>query len=499
VNLRLLCLVGSFLILSISSACRSRTNNASLSEYTQTSEKFSIDILYRAINKNFPSKNEIQISELMASKSFPSTFRSNYVMVYKSDSLQEASLEKPRVISFSGKDGFVFALTDPEFNGGDTIEIMQLNNKSKRLELFHLMFPLKRNPSGVFAPPVKNPSECLECHKGAKGTIKPLWDEYPDWPGVYASFEGGLIKPDVNTTNESIDKIVPHASSTDDKHRNIKIESKNLFSAVIPMLTDKTGLARYNFFTPPREITSGGQIYVIPGVEQFTAVIQSMYFDEIISSIVADYGKQELKSEVVNLINWKPSKRLLGYFLGSGDMRKNGPTLRNRDSFNDAFYETNFGMADATITIQAAMRLGLTFSRPLALFEEFNRQGAYTYTQGISPEVYSAVEPYSLYSSEFGRRRFQAESPSGSKFCSNGSNLLKTSAVGRWKGNKPGTGCSLEMLLKDGWSNFIGKDYDSKEANRIKKSCSKDYDVEVYNDSSLQCWVDVVCCVEKWW
>ena len=110
---------------------------------------------------------------------------SNYLLLHRSNSLQEASLNEPRVILFSNDGNFLMA-----FNGGgdlvghDRLEMIEFNQNEKKFEFHSLRFPDTAEGNVVFSE--KNPPECQGCHRD---DLRPNWDSYPFWKDAYGSIE----------------------------------------------------------------------------------------------------------------------------------------------------------------------------------------------------------------------------------------------------------------------------------------------------------------------
>lgn len=124
----------------------------------------------------------------------PAHYRSEYVFMYRSRSLQGASFENPRVILF-GKDAS-FLLTfngDPKHEGYNKLEIIQFRDKEKRFEFREI--ELTPGQPARFSGP--NPQKCLACHQSNVRVgidPRPNWEPYSIWPGAYGSDAGHLTR-----------------------------------------------------------------------------------------------------------------------------------------------------------------------------------------------------------------------------------------------------------------------------------------------------------------
>lgn len=115
-------------------------------------------------------------------------YYSNYVMAYRSRSLQQASPTHPRIIMFSKNADFVVSFNShTDHRGVDNLEMMRFNHEKNSFEFYELGFI---NGKAEFSAP--NPQKCLECHQGASRTTadpRPNWEPYNAWLGFYGSID----------------------------------------------------------------------------------------------------------------------------------------------------------------------------------------------------------------------------------------------------------------------------------------------------------------------
>lgn len=115
----------------------------------------------------------------------------NYVVMYRSRSLQGATPEKPRIISYTPTARFVLTFTDAAHKGGNSLEMMQFREKERRFEFRELTFDGKNPPKLSEA----NPAKCLACHQSPNRTNadpRPNWEPYNFWPGAIGSADGKI-------------------------------------------------------------------------------------------------------------------------------------------------------------------------------------------------------------------------------------------------------------------------------------------------------------------
>jgi hypothetical protein len=109
----------------------------------------------------------------------------NYLLLHRSNSLQQASLDFPRVILFEGDARFIMAFNgDPKLGGYNRLEMIQFNQAQNQFEFYEARFPESNNGPVVFSE--KNPEECQSCHRA---DLRPNWDAYPFWKDAYGSIE----------------------------------------------------------------------------------------------------------------------------------------------------------------------------------------------------------------------------------------------------------------------------------------------------------------------
>lgn len=108
---------------------------------------------------------------------------SNYLLLHRSNSLQQASLASPRVILFSDDGRFLMGFNgDANFYGFNRLEMIQFNDSDKKFEFYSVRFPETSGEPVIFSE--KNPEECQTCHRV---DLRPNWDAYPFWKDAYGS------------------------------------------------------------------------------------------------------------------------------------------------------------------------------------------------------------------------------------------------------------------------------------------------------------------------
>lgn len=120
------------------------------------------------------------VEDLLAA--LPATYRSHYVLVFSSRSLQQASMRDPRAIIYGGDAHLMVSFNgDPSQRGHDALETMEYDADTARFRLREIK-PADSSASPRLQVSEVDPVRCRLCH----GTPpRPLWDATPFWPSVY--------------------------------------------------------------------------------------------------------------------------------------------------------------------------------------------------------------------------------------------------------------------------------------------------------------------------
>lgn len=115
-------------------------------------------------------------------------FYSNYVMAYRSRSLQQASPQNPRVLLFNRNADVVMSFNGHgEHRGFKNIEMMRFDHQKDSFEFYEMSF---ENNRAVLSQ--ANPVKCLECHQSSPRQNvdpRPNWEPYNAWLGFYGSID----------------------------------------------------------------------------------------------------------------------------------------------------------------------------------------------------------------------------------------------------------------------------------------------------------------------
>jgi hypothetical protein len=137
----------------------------------------------------------------------PPDFRSRFVFVYSSQSLQGASPTFPRVIMFGLDAKFILTFSgSPELHGYDSLETIEFTDHSKKFQFRSISFPSEIQSSDKKKPQISelNPERCTFCHRKE---LRPNWDTYSSWPGVFGSKDDGMPAAEKKSYLEFKDNI----------------------------------------------------------------------------------------------------------------------------------------------------------------------------------------------------------------------------------------------------------------------------------------------------
>lgn len=116
----------------------------------------------------------------------PLSYRSKYVLIFKSRSLHGSSFENPRVLLYGEDASFIVSFNgSPDQNGYLGFETMEYDQSTSEFKYREILFPDEKEAQSASAAvrfSNDNPEKCLKCHGQ---TPRPIWDTHPLWPGVY--------------------------------------------------------------------------------------------------------------------------------------------------------------------------------------------------------------------------------------------------------------------------------------------------------------------------
>ena len=154
---------------------------------------------YEDLTKLIKTENIKSVEDLIPR--LPIDMRSNFTLMYKSQSLQQADKLHPRVIMF-GKDAKLTCTYggNPSLKGFDSLECYQYRKITKTFDFREVVFPNDENglASVVFSESNRQAvgtSRCTACHGKDP---RPNWEPYSDWIGAYGSHDDSFFHADTS-------------------------------------------------------------------------------------------------------------------------------------------------------------------------------------------------------------------------------------------------------------------------------------------------------------
>ncbi|MCC6137002.1 MAG: hypothetical protein IT287_00080 [Bdellovibrionaceae bacterium] len=142
-------------------------------------------------------------------------YLSYHTFVYDSRSLQSSEYQNPRAIVFGPKANFIFSFNQDgvrPHSATDAIETLSYDEVTKSFSLREIRFKgnakkdLAEFGGKPFVISEVNPPKCLQCHSNSMENnwtnlngnnvnffIRPIWDTYPYWRGVYGGIDDNII------------------------------------------------------------------------------------------------------------------------------------------------------------------------------------------------------------------------------------------------------------------------------------------------------------------
>lgn len=111
----------------------------------------------------------------------PESLRTHYTLMHKSQSMQPASLSRPRAILYGETADFVAAFSGHSRAKKNKIEFMQFDREALTYELRFLTKQPGPDGTPQLTLSARNPETCTACHRADP---RPNWENYPNWPGA---------------------------------------------------------------------------------------------------------------------------------------------------------------------------------------------------------------------------------------------------------------------------------------------------------------------------
>ncbi|MDB9786477.1 hypothetical protein OAB57_00080 [Bacteriovoracaceae bacterium] len=158
-----------------------------------------IDSLVMAAKGNRIIQSKDPVASL--TKMLSNSFLGNYTLVKKSNSLQYADTNNPRVVLASSDYSTVLTFNGNIGIGKNSIEAITFGKKTID---FHRIKFIKNIGSSFFSMKYqKNPKVCSNCHKVDEQNLRPIWPKYPRWKNFFGEQNDRVDMPPL----EQIDPI----------------------------------------------------------------------------------------------------------------------------------------------------------------------------------------------------------------------------------------------------------------------------------------------------
>lgn len=205
--------LSSLLIIGLSLSCATkqiqakRNPQGEYGAYGENAEAEKLD--FEEFRNIIETKKISKVEDLLSvlATNYPK-YLSFHTFVYDSQSLQSSSYQAPRAIVFGPQAKFIFTFNSQipghKTSGVDAIEMLDFNSQTSSFELREVRFrDSSSEPNEFGGKPYliskANPEKCLSCHsvfnknkwtQSASGLrynpfVRPIWDSYPLWRGVY--------------------------------------------------------------------------------------------------------------------------------------------------------------------------------------------------------------------------------------------------------------------------------------------------------------------------
>lgn len=177
--------------------------------YTSIYRNDGIDIeaVQELIDQKKPANVEDFLSEIK--RIYPEYFK-QYILMYRSRSLQGSSFQEPRALVFGYSAKLVMSFNGSNRQrGGDRVEFLQFLPDTNSFELRELSF---ENATPKLSK--ANPPRCIKCHQSPQRQEvdpRPNWEPYNVWLGAY----GGIRESFDEVPSETITRFETHKYDKD--------------------------------------------------------------------------------------------------------------------------------------------------------------------------------------------------------------------------------------------------------------------------------------------
>lgn len=187
----------------------------------------------------------------------PKNLRSDFILMSKSQSLQDADAKHPRVILSSPEGINLFAFNGhPNQKNYQSLEVIQFNRDLKKFELREITYvPESRS----FTISEVNPQRCLSCHGEDP---RPNWEPYEEWPGAIGDAWGnakgayGIFSVEDRIIEQRQFEDFKRSHKTNPRYKNLKLTNGHISELHHTQVSFTGKVAALNFLRLSRIIQS---------------------------------------------------------------------------------------------------------------------------------------------------------------------------------------------------------------------------------------------------
>lgn len=237
----------------------------------------------------------------------------NYVLMYRSRSLQEATPESPRAIVYTPTASFVMTFNGGQKNqkGHNTIELIQFRQETQSFEFRELTFDETNRPQLSEA----NPKKCLACHQSpSRKTIdpRPNWEPYNIWIGAFGSNNSAIQKKPIK--EELARKVLPQDREALEEQTREGQYLKTYLDKIAPQHPRFSALGEFNLHAPT-DLTQHLQVWNLLRVQRMISqesTIISLYREIYAAAVKCNISKEVIASSPA--LQWHVASRPTKYF-----------------------------------------------------------------------------------------------------------------------------------------------------------------------------------------
>lgn len=199
------------------------------------------------------------VSQLLSDS--PEELKSNFTLIKDSASLQEASLQSPRVILFGINAKTILTFNgDSKQKGFNTVEFAEFNEAKSVIEFKEMIFPEGDSGRGKVEFSGVNSEKCMACHGPSPHYI---WSQYAKWPNAFGSIDDA---PDLHPEEGKFLALLKDTKEKHPRYRHLKFYNaqNNPVSPYRPIVPGQKGEERgqYNLAIEYRPNFRLGSLFI---------------------------------------------------------------------------------------------------------------------------------------------------------------------------------------------------------------------------------------------